>query len=114
MKTRAAVAWAANKPLTIETIDLDGPQAGEVLVEIMATGVCHTDAYTLDGFDSEGIFPSIGSWIQPASSSSICRNVTNPDRKSRRYGSYGAMGRPGNIRSNGRCGPTLRQAPKGW
>jgi S-(hydroxymethyl)glutathione dehydrogenase/alcohol dehydrogenase len=59
MKTRAAVAWAANKPLTIETIDLDGPQAGEVLVEIMATGVCHTDAYTLSGLDSEGKFPAI-------------------------------------------------------
>jgi S-(hydroxymethyl)glutathione dehydrogenase/alcohol dehydrogenase len=59
MKTRAAVAWAAEKPLTIETVDLDGPKAGEVLVEIMATGVCHTDAYTLSGLDSEGLFPSI-------------------------------------------------------
>jgi S-(hydroxymethyl)glutathione dehydrogenase/alcohol dehydrogenase len=59
MKTRAAVAWEANKPLTIETIDLDGPQPGEVLVEIMATGVCHTDAYTLSGLDSEGKFPAI-------------------------------------------------------
>ena len=47
MKTRAAVAWEAKKPLTIETVELDGPKAGEVLVEIMATGVCHTDAYTL-------------------------------------------------------------------
>jgi S-(hydroxymethyl)glutathione dehydrogenase/alcohol dehydrogenase len=59
MKTRAAVAWEANKPLTIETIDLDGPGPGEVLVEIMATGVCHTDAYTLSGLDSEGKFPAI-------------------------------------------------------
>ncbi|MCX5494248.1 S-(hydroxymethyl)glutathione dehydrogenase/class III alcohol dehydrogenase [Kaistia dalseonensis] len=59
MKTRAAVAWEANKPLTIETIDLEGPKAGEVLVEIMATGVCHTDAYTLSGLDSEGKFPAI-------------------------------------------------------
>ena len=59
MKTRAAVAWEAGKPLAIETLDLDGPKAGEVLVELMATGVCHTDAYTLDGLDSEGIFPSI-------------------------------------------------------
>jgi S-(hydroxymethyl)glutathione dehydrogenase/alcohol dehydrogenase len=59
MKTRAAVAWAAEKPLTIETVDLDGPKAGEVLVEIMATGICHTDAYTLSGLDSEGMFPSI-------------------------------------------------------
>ena len=59
MKTRAAVAWEANKPLTIETIDLEGPKAGEVLVEVMATGVCHTDAYTLSGLDSEGLFPAI-------------------------------------------------------
>ncbi len=59
MKTRAAVAWAAEKPLTIETVDLEGPKPGEVLVEIMATGVCHTDAYTLSGLDSEGMFPSI-------------------------------------------------------
>jgi S-(hydroxymethyl)glutathione dehydrogenase/alcohol dehydrogenase len=59
MKTRAAVAWAAEKPLTIERVDLEGPHPGEVLVEIMATGVCHTDAYTLSGLDSEGMFPSI-------------------------------------------------------
>src|ERR1700716_1266503 len=59
MKTRAAVAFEAKKPLEIVELDLDGPKAGEVLVEIKATGVCHTDAYTLDGFDSEGIFPSI-------------------------------------------------------
>jgi S-(hydroxymethyl)glutathione dehydrogenase/alcohol dehydrogenase len=59
MKTRAAVAWEAKKPLTIETVDLAGPKAGEVLVEIMATGVCHTDSYTLDGLDSEGLFPAI-------------------------------------------------------
>ena len=59
MKTRAAVAFEAKKPLEIVEVDLEGPKAGEVLVEIMATGVCHTDAYTLDGFDSEGLFPSI-------------------------------------------------------
>jgi S-(hydroxymethyl)glutathione dehydrogenase/alcohol dehydrogenase len=59
MKTRAAVAFAAKQPLEIVEVDLEGPRAGEVLVEIMATGICHTDAYTLDGFDSEGIFPSI-------------------------------------------------------
>jgi S-(hydroxymethyl)glutathione dehydrogenase / alcohol dehydrogenase len=59
MKSRAAVAWAANKPLTIETIEIRGPKPGEVLVEIMATGVCHTDAYTLSGLDSEGRFPAI-------------------------------------------------------
>jgi S-(hydroxymethyl)glutathione dehydrogenase/alcohol dehydrogenase len=59
MKTRAAIAIAPTKPLVIEEIDLDGPKPGEVLVEIKATGVCHTDAYTLEGKDSEGIFPSI-------------------------------------------------------
>ena len=59
MKTRAAVAWEAGKPLSIEEVDLEGPKAGEVLVEMMATGVCHTDAYTLSGLDSEGMFPSI-------------------------------------------------------
>jgi len=59
MKTRAAVAFEAKQPLEIVELDLDGPKDGEVLVEIMATGICHTDAYTLDGFDSEGIFPSI-------------------------------------------------------
>ena len=59
MDVRAAVAWEAKKPLSIETVQLDGPKAGEVLVEVMATGVCHTDAYTLDGLDSEGLFPAI-------------------------------------------------------
>ena len=59
MKTRAAVAFAAKQPLEIVEVDLEGPKAGEVLVEIKATGICHTDAYTLDGLDSEGIFPSI-------------------------------------------------------
>ena len=59
MKTRAAVAFEAKQPLEIVELDLQGPQAGEVLVEIMATGICHTDAYTLDGLDSEGLFPSI-------------------------------------------------------
>jgi len=59
MKTRAAVAFEAKQPLEIVELDLDGPKAGEVLIEIMATGICHTDAYTLDGLDSEGVFPSI-------------------------------------------------------
>ncbi|WP_046865681.1 S-(hydroxymethyl)glutathione dehydrogenase/class III alcohol dehydrogenase [Microvirga massiliensis] len=59
MQTRAAVAWKAGEPLTIETIELEGPKVGEVLVEIMATGVCHTDAYTLSGADPEGLFPAI-------------------------------------------------------
>ena len=59
METKAAVAFAAGQPLSVETVTLDGPGPGEVLVEIKATGICHTDAYTLSGADSEGIFPSI-------------------------------------------------------
>ena len=59
MKTRAAVAYKAGAPLEIETVDLDGPKAGEVLIENMATGVCHTDAFTLSGDDPEGAFPAI-------------------------------------------------------
>ena len=59
MKTRAAVAVEAGKPLEIMEVDLDGPRAGEVLVEIMATGICHTDAFTLSGADPEGMFPAI-------------------------------------------------------
>ncbi len=59
MKTRAAVAWKAGAPLSIETVDLEGPKAGEVLVEIKATGICHTDQFTLSGADPEGLFPAI-------------------------------------------------------
>lgn len=59
MKTRAAVAFKAGAPLTIETVDLQGPQAGEVLIELKATGICHTDAFTLSGDDPEGAFPAI-------------------------------------------------------
>ncbi len=59
MKTRAAVAWEAGKPLEIEEIDIGGPKEGEVLLRIIATGVCHTDAFTLSGEDPEGIFPVV-------------------------------------------------------
>jgi S-(hydroxymethyl)glutathione dehydrogenase / alcohol dehydrogenase len=59
MKTKAAVAWKADAPLTVETVDLQGPRAGEVLVEVKATGICHTDQYTLSGADPEGLFPAI-------------------------------------------------------
>ncbi len=59
MEVRAAVAHAPGKPLTVEKVQLEGPKAGEVLVELKATGVCHTDEYTLSGKDSEGIFPSV-------------------------------------------------------
>ncbi len=59
MKIKAAVAWGPGQPLSIEDIDLEGPKAGEVLVKMVATGVCHTDAYTLSGSDPEGLFPSV-------------------------------------------------------
>jgi S-(hydroxymethyl)glutathione dehydrogenase/alcohol dehydrogenase len=59
MKIRAAVAWEPNKPLSIEEVDLEAPRRGEVLVKLKATGVCHTDAYTLSGADPEGVFPVI-------------------------------------------------------
>ena len=59
MQTRAAVAWKAGEPLAIETVDLEGPRAGEVLVEIKATGICHTDEFTRSGGDPEGLFPAI-------------------------------------------------------
>jgi S-(hydroxymethyl)glutathione dehydrogenase/alcohol dehydrogenase len=59
MQTRAAVATAAGKPLSIEQVNIEGPREGEVLVEIKATGVCHTDAFTLSGADPEGLFPAI-------------------------------------------------------
>ncbi|MGB1274496.1 MAG: S-(hydroxymethyl)glutathione dehydrogenase/class III alcohol dehydrogenase [Nannocystaceae bacterium] len=59
MKVKAALAHKAGAPLCIETVDLEGPRAGEVLIEVKATGVCHTDAYTLSGVDPEGLFPAI-------------------------------------------------------
>ncbi len=59
MKSRAAVAWEAGQPLSIEEIDVEGPHAGEVLIRNVATGVCHTDAFTLSGADPEGLFPAI-------------------------------------------------------
>jgi S-(hydroxymethyl)glutathione dehydrogenase/alcohol dehydrogenase len=59
METKAAVAWESGKPLSIETVNLDGPKEGEVLVEIKATGICHTDEFTLSGADPEGLFPAI-------------------------------------------------------
>src|SRR3954467_4832374 len=59
MDVRAAVAFEAGKPLSIETVQLDGPKANEVLVEIKATGICHTDRFTLSGADPEGLFPAI-------------------------------------------------------
>ena len=59
MQTQAAIATAAGEPLVVDTVRLDGPREGEALVEIKATGVCHTDAYTLSGADPEGLFPAI-------------------------------------------------------
>lgn len=59
MQVKAAVAMEAGKPLRIESVELEGPKVGEVLVEIKATGICHTDAFTLSGADPEGLFPAI-------------------------------------------------------
>jgi len=59
IEVKAAVAWEAGKPLSIETVQLAPPREGEVLVEIKATGVCHTDAFTLSGADPEGLFPAV-------------------------------------------------------
>ena len=59
MRTRAAVAIEAGKPLEVMDVNLEGPKAGEVLVEIKATGICHTDEFTLSGSDPEGLFPAI-------------------------------------------------------
>ena len=59
MEVRAAVAHKAGEPLSIETVQLEGPKAGEVMVEIKATGICHTDEFTLSGGDPEGMFPAI-------------------------------------------------------
>ena len=59
MKARAAVAWEPKKPLVIEQVEVEGPKEGEVLLKVVATGVCHTDAFTLSGDDPEGAFPCI-------------------------------------------------------
>ena len=70
MKTRAAVAVEAGKPLEVMEVDLEGPKEGEVLVEIKSTGICHTDEFTLSGADPEGLFPAIlgheGAGVLPA------------------------------------------------
>ena len=73
MKTRAAVAHRAGAPLTIETVDLEGPRFGEVLVEIKATGVCHTDQFTLSGDDPEACSPPSWATKAPASCSTSAR-----------------------------------------
>ena len=59
MRVRAAIAYEPNKPLVVEDVDLEGPKAGEVLVQLAATGICHTDDFTLSGADPEGLFPAI-------------------------------------------------------
>ena len=59
MKSRAAVAWGPKKPLEIEEVEVEGPRQGEVLLKVHASGVCHTDAFTLSGEDPEGAFPAI-------------------------------------------------------
>lgn len=80
MKVKAAVAFESGKPLQIETVDLDPPKEGEVLVEIKATGVCHTDAFTLSGSDPEGLFPSILGHEGAGIVVEVGRNVTSVKR----------------------------------
>jgi S-(hydroxymethyl)glutathione dehydrogenase / alcohol dehydrogenase len=77
MKVRAAVARKAGQPLSLETVDLEGPREGEVLVEIKATGICHTDEYTLSGADAEGLFPSILGHEGAGVVVDVGRNVTS-------------------------------------
>jgi S-(hydroxymethyl)glutathione dehydrogenase/alcohol dehydrogenase len=77
MDVRAAVAHEAGKPLTIETVQLDGPKEGEILVEIKSTGICHTDAFTLSGDDPEGLFPAILGHEGAGLVVDVGRNVTS-------------------------------------
>src|SRR5271157_4626940 len=77
MQTRAAVARQAGQPLSLETVELEGPRAGEVLVEIKATGICHTDAFTLSGADPEGLFPAILGHEGAGVVVDVGRNVTS-------------------------------------
>ena len=74
MKTRAAVAWESGKPLEIEMLDLEGPKAGEVLIRNVASGVCHTDAFTLSGEDPEGIFPAVLGRVCSRPCEDVCRH----------------------------------------
>ena len=91
MKSRAAVAWKAGEPLSIETIDLEGPKAGEVLVEMMATGICHTDAYTLSGDDPEGISRPSSVMKAPAWSRGRRRRHLAESRRSRHPALHAGM-----------------------
>ena len=87
IKTRAAVAWGPGQPLKIEEVDLMPPRKGEVLVRIVATGVCHTDAYTLSGKDPEGKFPAILGRRRKEDSKGFqvnCGQITGHDRSSAR------------------------------
>ena len=84
MKSRAAIAWESGQPLEVDLVDLEAPKNGEVLIRNVATGVCHTDAFTLSGDDPEGIFPSIlghegGSVVEEIGSgvSSVYRTKTS-------------------------------------
>ena len=90
MKTKAALAIEAGKPLEIVNVNLDGPKDNEVLVEIMATGVCHTDEFTLSGADPEGIFPA----ILGHEGAGIVREV-GPDVKSLKVGDHVVFGQYG-------------------
>src|SRR5690625_2207253 len=79
MQVKAAVAHKAGAPLAIETVDLAGPRDGEVLVEVKATGICHTDAFTLSGDDPEGLFPTILGHEGAGVVVDVGKNVTSVD-----------------------------------
>ncbi|NJM78363.1 MAG: alcohol dehydrogenase catalytic domain-containing protein, partial [Acaryochloridaceae cyanobacterium RU_4_10] len=97
MDVKAAIALEAGQPLVIETVQLEGPRAGEVLIEIKATGVCHTDAFTLSGADPEGLFPTIlghegagvvvevGPEVKSRESGRSCNSALYPECRSCEY-----------------------------
>jgi NADPH:quinone reductase-like Zn-dependent oxidoreductase len=91
MKTRAAVAFEAKKPLEIVELDLEGPKAGEVLVEIMATGICHTDAYTLSGARSRRAVSRSSAMKAPASSARSARRHQREARRPRHPALHAGM-----------------------
>ena len=123
MKTRAAVAWEAGKPLQIEEIDIDGPKNGEVLLRNVATGVCHTDAFTLSGEDPEGIFPAVlghegGAIVEEVGAGEGTVGVAWPDHRCRygpalprsaRFRRFASVFRPARRRSA--PGPRARPCP---
>ena len=105
MKTRAALTWKAGAPLTIETVDLQGPRAGEVLVKVNATGICHTGHYMLSGANPEGLFPAILGHESAGVVMEVGPGVTS------RTGNSNALFSPKPRARHPLCGPWVRQRP---